>query len=91
MSSRDDQSELKELRQQLELVKSQLESRDQELYVANSSLLEAEVKVQEAWATANQLEEQIHTARLEAELDKLRTMEALREELDVEKRIRKLT
>ena len=58
MSSGDGQSELEELRQQLELAKSQLESKDHELYVANNSLLEAEVKVQEVRAAANQLEEQ---------------------------------
>ena len=73
------ETELEELRQQLERTQAQLNRTQVEL-------TSKEKELEGARESMNRLKAELCTASMEAELDKLRTMEALRKDLDMERK-----
>ena len=72
MASETSQAELEELKQQLETVQGQLDSKEQELGRERGKVIE--------------LESEVRSISMEAEIDKLRALEDLRRDLDRERR-----
>jgi len=73
------ETELEEWRQQLERTQAQLDRTQVEL-------TSKEKELEGARESMNRLKAELRTASMEAELDKLRTMEALRKDLDMERK-----
>ena len=77
--------ELEELQEQLREARAKLEGKSQELIDAQPSLSYAQEEAEEAKQRAKELENELHTSMLRAEVDKLKAIETLREKFDMER------
>ena len=78
-------SELEELQTQLQEARARLEAQSRELADAQRGMSDAQSEAESARQRADELENELRATALQAELDKLRALETLREKFDEER------
>ena len=82
----DGHEELEKLREELARAQAQLSEQQEELTATKTKLLDAENKVVSAYGRAKELEVELSTAKLQAEVEKLREVDAVRNEFAIERK-----
>ena len=86
MNGHEGNEELEKLREELARAQTQLTEQQEELTATKTKLLDAEDKAVSAYDRAKELEVELNTARLQAEIDKLREVDAVRKEFAIERK-----
>ena len=86
MNGHEGNEELEKLREELARAQTQLAEQQEELTATKTKLLDAEDKAVSAYDRAKELEVELNTARLQAEIDKLREVDAVRKEFAIERK-----